>query len=757
VDGGTGSDIITLDGATIADLINGGDDADTIDLLSGSAAHVFGGAGNDTITLDGATISGTINGDTGDDLITINSGSYGTIYGHGDSDTITINGGTVASIQGDSLGFSLLLSPVGQDIFNLSGGTVTGDVFGLQLGDTITLDGTTVQGNIYGGIDPVNAGFFLGIYDNSGANTFILTSGTVAGGVFGENGGDTFTLNGATITGVLDGSAGNDSFTLTSGAVGSVQGGAGSDTATMNGFDLAGITGALDGGDDTSTGDGFIDTLTVSTSGTISGAQLLNWEVINLTAGQALQLTGAGLTTSAESGYGFSIASGSALSFGGDFALTGNLANAGALNLSGTAATAGDVVTVIGNLGGGGTLVLDADFDSMSSDRLVVEGTISGNHAITLNNLTQASAGGPTGSGAGAGMVLVDNSAGPGVAEGQFALSSGPIIAGVYRYNLSAESDGILYLQSVMLGEAAAYGILGEVMRDAFPTLRDRMGQRTYALDGSRVGRDVWASVSSDRRKVRPDESNPLNGGDWDENRREITLGVDVARFDFGGGEVVGSLGLHMVSSDATTFGTDLTTGDGTVSNQGLGLGGALTWFGANDLYIDVQGRLTRWDLSAGGADAAGRTDGKSWGLSVEAGQRLALGTSGALTPRVQLVWSEGRFDGFTDDLGTLVEAGTTESLILSSGLTYEHQLAGGTSLFADVAVYRDLAGESGVVTEGSTMLSGASASWGQLSVGASLPVSDKGAAYVAARGSKSLDAARDLSFGVEAGLRLTF
>jgi len=75
-------------------------------------------------------------------------------------------------------------------------------------------------------------------------------------------------------------------------------------------------------------------------------------------------------------------------------------------------------------------------------------------------------------------------------------------------------------------------------MRDTFPTLRERQGKRADALDGSGVGRDVRASISRDRRKIRPDETNPLNGSNWDENRCEITVVVDVARLALGGGDL---------------------------------------------------------------------------------------------------------------------------------------------------------------------------------------------------------------------------
>ena len=62
-------------------------------------------------------------------------------------DVVTISGGTIGSTA-DPLGLSL---GAGADTFGVSGGTITGSVFGLGGGNTYTVSGGTILGSLFAG------------------------------------------------------------------------------------------------------------------------------------------------------------------------------------------------------------------------------------------------------------------------------------------------------------------------------------------------------------------------------------------------------------------------------------------------------------------------------------------------------------------------------------------------------------------------------------------------------------------------------
>ena len=78
---------------------------------------------------------------------------------------------------------------------------------------------------------------------------------------------------------------------------GSVSLGDGSDNLIFDGGDFSATT-TLDGGDDIGTADGFADTLTfMNSSGTVTGANLLNWENVTIGVGSTLMFSDDALST----------------------------------------------------------------------------------------------------------------------------------------------------------------------------------------------------------------------------------------------------------------------------------------------------------------------------------------------------------------------------------------------------------------------------------------------------------------------------
>lgn len=805
VSGDGGADTITLDGASVSGAISGGTEDDIINLNSGSANAVEGDDGNDTITLEGtASISGNIAGLAGDDTINLISGDVFSVLGDGGmviggNDTILLNGANVVDdiSAGDGADVvTLTLGSVGGDVFGgdglnqitLNGAAVTGnifggadadvinlssgsasDVFGLGGADTITLSGTaSLSGNISGGADADTIDLLGGSAVNAdgqaGADTITLNgaalSGDVLGGADGDTidllggsavnadgqaGVDTITLNGATLSGDIGGGTEDDTFTLTSGSFGgNLNGGDGSDMATVEStYDLSTIAGNLDGGDDTAVADTFIDTLNLQAGGTLTGSQLVNWEIINLDPASLLTLSGT-VTTSSDAGYGLFFNSGT-MAFG-------------------PAGSTGDSLTVDGNYTGGGTLALDAALDdTLASDQLVITGKVDGVTTLDVNDVGGAPS--FTGTGPGNGILLVDNTASQDVVEGDFLLLGGEIAKVPFNYTLSTESDGGVYLQSDVLTQVYGVSIFGEVMREKFPILRDRLGDKAYNSFGdspevtAKDNAGLWMRIDGNRREIEGGDS--FQSGAWNQSRGEMEVGLGIP-MPVGGGAGVFGASIHAVQSNADA-GSGRTDESVSLDATGFGAGISFAWFGGDGLYADAQGRFTAWDMDMDSAalGVSESTNAISWGASLEVGDRFAIGETSAVTPRVQVVYSDTNFDSFTDAAGIEFSQGDSSSVTVEAGLTAEKLFpAEGVVLYGDAAVNHDLMGDSSVNASGFEFKSGLEDTWGTMALGLSSETDNGVSFYVQGEVGTALSDshfADSYSYGLKAGVRVNF
>ncbi len=173
-----------------------------ITMLSGTINGIRGGgrhsvvSGDTNITVAGGSVgnilgSGAPGAVGGDANITISGGSVGTVSGaHADNGSsvggtvnISMTGGTVGSIYG---GGAEAVS-VGNTSIIISGGTVSGDIFGggKNLNANVTgntrveITGTAlVSGSVYGGGQSFNAAV-------TGNTSVVISGGTVSGSVYG--------------------------------------------------------------------------------------------------------------------------------------------------------------------------------------------------------------------------------------------------------------------------------------------------------------------------------------------------------------------------------------------------------------------------------------------------------------------------------------------------------------------------------------------------------------------------------------------
>ncbi|VVM64378.1 hypothetical protein PS662_01471 [Pseudomonas fluorescens] len=409
--------------------------------------NVTFGAGTDTVNLSSGTIVGAVIQGDGADHFSMSAGQItGAVEQGNGVDNFRMSGGTLKSLaQGDS-----------RDFFLMTGGTIT-DAF--EDGDTATMTAGTI-GRVDMKLDDnrfdLSGGTILGnLVTGFGRDTIIVSGGKIGGNLSVSGGNDSITVTGGEIVGEIRASTGNDTFVWNGGGSlrSAVLMGDGNDTATLDnlGESTLGITPNVDGGNGT-------DLLTFDGSTSAGAARYTGWETVNLNNRSRLDLDGTFRLGDSTTGTGvFNIDGSSTLtSVQGSIAAftpgqSVTLNNSGVIDLASGNSRTNDTLTVQGNyVGSGGQLFLQtavAD-DASASDKLVVEnGTLTGNTLITVTNV----------GGAGAltqqnGIQLVQ-ALGSAVSDNTAFSLKNQVSAGAYDYRLfkggvTAGSENSWYLRS---------------------------------------------------------------------------------------------------------------------------------------------------------------------------------------------------------------------------------------------------------------------------------------------------------------------
>jgi outer membrane autotransporter protein len=140
----------------------------------------------------------------------------------------------------------------------------------------------------------------------------------------------------------------------------------------------------------------------------------------------------------------------------------------------------GDRLVVSGDfIGVAGAVAFDVFLDdgSTPADRLVIGGASSGTTLVTLNVI-----GGSGMATVGPGTALIDVSATGDTAAGDFRLAGGPLIAGIYAYDLVLDSDGIWYLRSHALDSLGGYANLMTAAQIHVDLMAGAMSERLSEL-----------------------------------------------------------------------------------------------------------------------------------------------------------------------------------------------------------------------------------------------------------------------------------
>lgn len=403
-----------------------------------------------------------------------------------------------------------------------------------------------------------------------------------------------------------------------------------------------------------------------------------------------------------------SIASAGLLSLDGFSQTLGDTVNAGTISLAGS--TAGAVLTVDGDYtGNNGTLLFGTELgdDSATSDRLVVNGDVTGTTNVRVSNL------GGSGAETLNGIELIEVQ---GNADSNAFRQAGRIVAGAYDYWLvrgdqnwyltsridletglpiigdgegenpggggenpggggenpgSGESPGGGETVMVLRPESGAYAANLATASRLFDTrMSDRQG--TWYLDpltGEEKHTSLWLRVAGDH--------NRLNAGSGQLRTRTNSvvtmLGGDVAATDSARLGLMAGYGNSRsnTQSDLTGY-----RAKGQINGYTTGLYG--TWFaeGTDErgLWADSTLQYSWFNNSVDGEDEAGEHyKSKGVSASVSAGYVIPLGTGERtaffLQPQARAGWSGIKADDHTERNGTRVQGSGQDNVSTSIGI----------------------------------------------------------------------------------------
>ena len=429
-----------------------GNDAFTCD--SGISGSLIDLSGNNSLTFP-ANGSGQINGNVtfgaGTDRVEMNSGVITGAVNQGNGvDDYVMSGGLIGSLaQGDS-----------RDTFLMTGGTIVG---AFEDGDVARMTGGSigrVDMKLDNNIFDLSGGQIIGnLVTGFGTDTIIVSGGRIGGNISVSGGNDSITVTGGEIVGEIRASVGDDRLLWDGGGIirSAILMDVGNDSATLRNLDdsVLTLTPRIDGGVGS-------DTLTFDNVRTALPARFVNWETVNLSNGTQLDLgssnlvlgdavTGSGVLNVDASSSVFST-QGSVLPALAGQAVTFN--NAGIVDLTRNNNRTDDTLTVQGNyVGNNGQLLLQSvvGADDSPSDKLVVNnGSLSGATVISVSNL-----GGLGGLTQVNGIQLVQAQGNTVSTDNAFTLN-GPVSAGAYDYYLfkggvTAGTENSWYLRSAIV------------------------------------------------------------------------------------------------------------------------------------------------------------------------------------------------------------------------------------------------------------------------------------------------------------------
>lgn len=789
INAGSGAILVTATG----DVIGGDSDGMSI-------GNIFGGVGTD-VTINAVSVSGDDDGidasNRGNGFLSVTAtgdvtGSRGdgiqAILGYTATDVKIV----AAAVNGYDSGIRALSYGTGEMSITATGDVISANIDGVTAqninGTDITINVVSANGgqnginavtnNGRGSIRITTTGDVTGatrygvLAKNPGGGDVEITSSGVVfgGGAVGYSGISTQTAIGATSTITLNSGAsvsstsgvaitnnvGDSATTVNTGAtiIGEVRLDDGSDDLILGGGDVTAAT-VLDGGDDSSTADGFIDTVSVTGLGTtLAGASLINWESFRVDGGSVSFSDMALSIGDGAADTGVTVINGGVFDAGTIFALTGNLTTstggifeatgggtgnvsiAGNVTNNGILTTqdgaAGDVITINGDYTGSGIVMIDTVLgdDSSATDVLAVAGDTSGSSTLDVVN----AGGGGDITTLGIEVITVGGaSIGDFNLAGDFVTAGGEqaVVAGAYAYTLVQGGDGNfdlvsqevpvvvppvappvvtpLYQPGAPIYEGYAQNLLA---LNGVPTLKQRVGERHkqaprqasqgLSFDVQNTPSPFWVRIEGIDARLEPEVT--TTGTQSDISIWKLQGGADFMLHEGASGYLIGGVTLHYGTANS-----DITSrfGDGSIDTKGYGAGVSATWYANSGLYVDGQLNVTKFDSDLASATLGGLTngnDGTGYAASVELGQGFPVGQNMTLIPQAQLTYSSVNFDDFTGPYGERVSLDDGESLQLRLGIAAEHEVTTADSqqlLYGIFNLYREFDGGTQIDVSG--------------------------------------------------------
>ncbi|SEN21035.1 fibronectin-binding autotransporter adhesin [Luteibacter sp. UNCMF331Sha3.1] len=745
-----------------------------------SLAHQVNLVNTDGLTLSfwdgpGHANDGAIAGGTGtwrladNDYWTEASGSLNAPYSNGSFAVFGGTGGKVTVDDGNGL------ATVSGMQFAADGYAVTGDAIALAGGATSIRvgDGTTTGAGMTATIDAALTGGSLVVKDDLG--TLVLDGANTYGGGTDVRAGTLQVANDGNLGAAIGYLAIDDATLHTTGSFATrrvVALGGDATIDTDEGTTLTVDQGIAGHGSLTKAGAGA---LVLGAASSYGGATVVSDGTL-----------AAGVADAFDTSSAVTVERDGTLGLAGHAQHLATLTNAGRVTF-GTAP--GTTLTVKGDYAGqDGVLVFDAALgdDASSTDRLVVAGSTSGNTTVQVNNV------GGAGAQTTQGIRLIDVQ---GASNGTFALKGDyvfqgdqAVVAGAYAYRLfkngTDTADGDWYLRSALasggdsdpdggahplyqpgvpLYEAYA-GVLQQV--NALGTLFQRTGDRHWsggsAPNDMSPGDGTWMRVEGGDQSFRPESS--TSGTRYDVSSWTAEAGIDATLGEGDGGTLVagGTLRYGRYQSNARSV-----YGQGRLKTDGYGIGGALTWFGDNGVYVDGQARWTRFDTDLRSTTLARSTkDGNKangYAVGVEAGRRFGLSDRWSIVPQAQLTYGKVSFDSFDDAFGAHVSQRDGRSATGRAGVLVDYRSARqgaegaiATHVYAIGNVYRNFSDAARVAVAGTDFTTRNERLWGGFGLGTSRDWADgRYAVYGEVQASKGLQGGDSHAVSATVGFRM--
>ena len=453
-------------------------------------------------------------------------------------------------------------------------------------------------------------------------------------------------------------------------------------------------------------------------------------------------------------------------------------------------------MTITGNYRGtGGTVHLNAALgdDTATTDRLVINGNSLGTTTLAVNGI------GSSGALTTDGIKVVDVM---GTSDGTFTLDGdytfrgdAAVVGGAYAYRLYAGSidnpaDGDWYLRSTLIDSddpgppiplyqpgVPLYEAYANVLQsfNKLETMRQRVGNRTWSPgdagvvqvdspDGFTGGNGMWGRIDADRATY--DVWSSTSGTNHADMTWRLQAGIDGIVSESEAGRLIGGISAEfgtISAAIASVYGT------GAIASNAAGLGGTLTWYSQGGFYLDGQAKVTWYDstLTSHTANLGLVSDnmGIGYGLSIEAGHKIALGSNWSLTPQAQLAYSSVGYADFTDVFGAAVSLENSRSIRGRLGVSADYEQAGtdvygaasSTHLYGIVNVDYDFDGSSTTSVSGTSFANDNDPLWGTVGIGGSYNWGDnKYSIYGEATAATSLGAfGESFGFSATGGLRI--